>query len=164
MSDSPNHENLEKFADELTQQLEARKRAEEEKEEERLRITIERIEKQKNAGLPYAKKIFDWANNFKKAPVAKKLFKIGTIYGDGSGVCFFNGQAFQTTRRCLGIDDDGIWWMGFGCGSHPRIAETPEDLAKNVEPATLELVCQWIDHGKVWECIKETMIQRYDRR
>jgi len=153
---------IEELAKKLSADLARRKQEKKDEEARRKKVAELATRKNKEAGLPYAREIFQWAEQFKKSEAGRKLLRIGNIYADNVGVCFFNGYVKGTMNRRLGISKEGVWFHGFGCGSSIRIMETPEKLAHYVSAQTLQLACEWIKNDKAWECVKETLLERFE--
>lgn len=63
--------------------------------------------------LPYAKKIFSWANTLKNTRIGKELIETGDRVGQ-KGFCFFDGKPPGARQMWLGIDEEGLWRLGFG--------------------------------------------------
>ena len=154
---------MEKFAEQLTKSLKEEKQREIARDAERKKAARLVVNEWRKQGLPYAKEIFDWCKKFKKSVTGKKLLRIGNIYGNCHGVCFFNGWVKGTYHRIIGVSNAGVWFLGSGCGATERIMKTPEKLAADVATETLALACEWIKNEKAWECIKETLLYRYAR-
>lgn len=121
---------------------------------------LKRQEEGLKNGLEHAKRIFEWVDGFRKTETGKKLIQLGNR-GYLGGVYFFNGHVFGKPFRGLGFDNKSVWWISTGCGAHPRPLETPKELAEAIAPETLKLACEWIDTGKIWECIKAWHLERH---
>lgn len=120
------------------------------------RQSIER-ENIKN-GLVYAKKIWAWAGIFRNTDIGRKLIKVSHTSAAYNWVCFFDGHIEGRPWRGLGISvKKGVCWMRSGCGATPQALESPKDLARVIDTEILKLACEWIDNGKVWECIEERL-------
>lgn len=153
---------IEELADKLAVDIANKKKAKEDKEAERKKAAILAAKKNQEAGLPYAREIFQWAKQFENSEAGKKLLRIGNIYADNIGVCFFNGYVKGAMNRRLGICKEGVWFHSFGCGATMRVMKSPEELALHIQTPTLMLACEWIKNGRAWECIKETLLQRFE--
>lgn len=118
------------------------------------KIKQEKIEKENiKSGIFYAKKIWSWARKFVRADIGRKLIKVSHTPTAYKWVCFFDGHIEGLSWRGLGITDEGVCWMRSGCGATPQLFNSLRDLAK-MDTKILRLACEWIDNGKVWECIE----------
>ena len=123
---------------------------EEKEEKRRAKIRRNRIKDSEE----YAKAVFEWAEAFRRDKTGIQLIDTGHPIFSGNGVIFFDGNIEGEASRRLGVSSKGLWWVGTGCGARPSYIRTPEELAAEVEPEVLKLVCQWIEDGRVWECIE----------
>lgn len=110
-------------------------------------------------GIPFAERIFLWANRFRSSEVFVRLLHIGghAPYFSVQGLYFFDGRIEGLSWCGLGVTEQGIWWKRDGCGTTENLVATPQDLARQVEPPILEEACKWIDDGRVWECIQNRL-------
>ena len=123
--------------------------------EERRRAR-EKAERIKN-GLKYAKKIFQWAEEFAGTSEGRRLIEIGMKYNYREGIYFFDEKIPGEAWRGLGISKKGLWWIYNGCCARERYVETPEELASEIEPVILQKAVETLETGQVWECIKTRM-------
>ena len=108
------------------------------------------------SGLNYAEKIFKWAEDFRKSEVGKKLIKISHIPIAYKQIFFFVDDVEGVNAPEFVVDLKGLWLDTRGMYSHfrRRHIKSPIGLAKEVSPKVLKAVCDSIDSGEVWECIK----------
>lgn len=118
------------------------------------------IASRQKRGLKYARKIFKWVKEFSNMPEGIKLIRTGMKYNFREGIFIFTEKVSGRGSRALGISEEGLWWMAFGCGARENYVGIPEDLAEEVEPEILELACETLDDGRVWKCIEEQMERR----
>ena len=108
------------------------------------------------AGLPYAKKIFEWTSQFRKSDVGQKMLRVGDSYIE-NGIFFYDAKLEGMHWRGLGVSSSGIWWHHSGCGARPMPVRTPKELAETVESEILKASCNEIETGTVWETIRRRM-------
>ena len=111
-------------------------------------------------GLKYAKKIFKWINEFFESKEGKSLIGAGSKYNYPKGIFVFTEKILGRGSRALGVSKEGLYWMAFGCGARENYVETPKELASQIDPEILELVCETLDDGRVWKCIEEHIQRR----
>ena len=149
-------ENICSLADKFREsRLEKEKKEKEEKlkrEQERRRIQDERLKD----GLSYAKKVFAWATAFRKSRVGKELMRVSHIPTAYSNIFFFDGRIEGTNWVGFLVDPKGIQLNHGGRYSTltQKAIKSPLHLAKSVDTKILVAACEWIDTGKVWECIE----------
>ena len=147
---------LVEFTEKLCSEKEENKRRAEVEYRKRIRYQIrqdeEQLERRRRLGLKWAKKIFKWAESFRKSDNGKKLFQL-----KGSIICFFDEKVMGSPWRMLGIDEENLYWHSFGCCSHYHELETPINLAELADPEVLEEVWHLIESGGVWETMKRTI-------
>ncbi len=147
-------ESIIKLADKYRQQelekqrVQKQKRQESERNEKRVRA--ERLK----SGLEYAEKIFGWASSFIKSRVGKELMKRSHIPTLNNNVYFFDG--FSEKGCALGVFPGGLIFDRGGRYSSlcQEVMRSTEELAVAFDAEILKNVCEWIDNGKVWECIE----------
>ena len=117
-----------------------------------------RAENLKN-GLAYARKIFLWVNAFRNSSVCQELIKVSyipNISNARSNVFFFDGHIENVNWVGMVVKPEGLYLRDGGRLSNlfERFVRTPKELAKLVDTRILKEACEWIDNGKVWECIE----------
>ncbi len=120
------------------------------------------LRKQIMQGLPFAERISAWALAFREDAAGRQLIEVGhdeLHYIRRHGVYFFDGKAEGCPWRGLGVGSQGLWWMASGCGASPQYVRSPEELASAIPSAILQVACEWIDSGEVWNCIKRRLGQ-----
>jgi len=148
--------NIEKLAQRLrdkrvtSEKLRAQQEQEREAKEKALRA-----ENLKN-GLVYARKIFRWTNAFRNSIVGQELMRkshIPTIYNN---IFFFDGHIENTNWVGLVVSPKGLCLNHGGRYSNlsQRFVTTSKELAESVDARILKEACEWLDNGKVWECIE----------
>lgn len=130
------------------EQEEVKRRA---REEENSRIRCERL---KN-GLRYAKKVFEWAEDFKKSRVGQELMEISHLPSATKNVFFFDGNIAGVNWLGLAITPKGLLLVTGGRCRTEKHVESAPDLAASVDTKILQAACKWIKNGRVWECIKD---------
>lgn len=135
-----------------------RKRAQEKQRVAACQEARDRRERQR-AGISYARKIFSWAEAFRKDPTGQRIITVGEWPGL-DGVFIFTEKVFGERERNLGIGERGLWWMGFGCGAREEYVASPEQLADEVGAAVLRAAWQCLESGAVWDCIKKRLKKR----
>lgn len=107
-------------------------------------------------GLIYARKIFLWANAFRNSFVGQELMRVSHIPTAYHNIFFFDGHVENTDWVGLGVNPKGLC-LNYG-GRYSSLSQkfvyTSKELAETVDTRILKEVCEWIDNGKVWECIE----------
>jgi len=152
---------IEALVDQLSAHIAQKRKEEAERESERKRRAEQAAKENQEKGLAHARIIFAWTDNFGETEAGRKLLGVGNIYGNCAGVCFYNGHVRGSRNRYLGVSGGGVWFHGFGCGARTQYADTPEELANFVDAAVLADACEWIDSGRVWECVKKTLLKQF---
>lgn len=115
--------------------------------------------------LPYAQRIWRWADKFRKSESGKKVIALLEPTSE-EGVFFFDGDIpeFGAGTPGFGVNSRGLWWYPHGCGSEIQPVDSAEDLANvflNEEPDDWEIlfkeVCAWIKDGRVWQCVENRL-------
>lgn len=126
------------------------KKIEREKQERQTR------DKRLKDGLVYAKKIYRWAELFRTSAVGQELMKVSHIPTAYQNIFFFDGHiegvdwvGLVLSPKGLSLDSGGRWST-----LTRKEIKSALDLAASVDTRILELACEWIDDGQVWECIK----------
>lgn len=109
---------------------------------------IDAKERQKK-GVHYAKKLLQWAHAFIESEDGRKLLTSARRH-----LYIFDEDLPGVSWKAIGVDEGGLWWMRYGCGAQPQFANTPEELADEVDFRILKATCEWIESGKIWECIE----------
>lgn len=112
-------------------------------------------------GLKYAEKIFEWVNKFSESKEGKKLIDAGSRYNHQQGIFIFTEKVLGRGSRALGVSEEGLYWIAFGCGARENYMETPEELASQIDPEILKLACETLEDGRVWKCIEEQIERRW---
>ena len=148
-------ENINKLAKKLRDERVAseRLRAQQEQEREAKEKAL-RAENLKN-GLAYARKIFLWTNAFRNSSVGQELMKKSHIPGYNS-IFFFDGHIENINWVGLVVNPKGLCLNHGGRNSNlfQRFVHTSKELAEYVDTRILKEACEWLDNGKVWECIE----------
>ncbi|MBI2099331.1 hypothetical protein HYT45_02890 [Candidatus Uhrbacteria bacterium] len=120
--------------------------------QEAARLKTERVK----TGLAFAKKVFAWAKSFRESEAGKELMRVSHIPTDYQNIFFFDGHVAGTewvelvvTPQGLFLDNDGK----MSCLFRKEI-NSPRELAASLDTRILKESCEWIDDGRVWECIK----------
>lgn len=107
-------------------------------------------------GSVYAKKIFDWARSFRKSGTGQELMRMSHLPTLEKNIFFFDGNVegsewvgFVVSPEGLLLDPGGRWSI-----LARKIIKSPSDLAYSVDTKILKTACEWIESGKVWECIE----------
>jgi len=113
-------------------------------------------EKRLKEGLKYAKQIFKWASSFRKSKVGRKLIVISHIPIAYKQIFFFDGHVegadwivFVVSREGLFLNTGGL----YSFFSQKEISSSSV-LASSVDVKILKTTCDWINDGRVWECIE----------
>lgn len=126
---------------------------------------VEKLAKNFQEGLPYAKKIFEWALGFRDNEIGKRVFAlIETGYGENAKILVFwalEGQRFDWHH--LSIRDDAV--MGYygtlpGDADRPRrhrAVDSPETLARWGEAECLKKAWESIENGQVYEKMEKML-------
>lgn len=147
-------ENIEKLAKKLRDERIASKKLSTKQEQERRAKEKAWHAKCLKTGLVYARKIFLWTNAFRNSSVGQELMKVSpTAYHD---IVFFDGHVENTNWVGLMVNPKGL------CLNHggryralsQRFVHTSKELAESVDTRILKEACEWLDNGKVWECIE----------
>ena len=133
-----------------SEKLKAQQKQEREAEEKALRA-----ENLKN-GLVYAQKIFLWTNAFRNSSVGQELMKKPHIPTAYNNIFFFDGHIENTNWVGLIVNPKGLCLNHGGRYSNlfQRFVHTSKELAESVDTRILKEACEWLDNGKVWECIE----------
>lgn len=146
------HKLAEKFRKtRLEEERKARQKKSKE-ERERKRMQAKRLK----SGLPYAEKIFVWAGLFRKSSIGRELMEVSHIPTAFSNIFFFNKKVgelkwvgFVVSPRGLRLNSGGRYNT-----LTEKQVKSASHLAKSVDTRILQVVCEWIDSGKVWKCIE----------
>lgn len=137
---------------------------------ERARKENERLEKRKGEklreeriiaermvlGMPYAEKVFKWAQAFRESEIGKKLMEISHIPIAYRFVLFFADRIEGKEWTGLGVSlQRGVFWTHGRKYEFHHYIETSGELAGSVDADVLKLACECIDNGRVWKCIEE---------
>lgn len=135
-----------------------RERLAKEESERQNRLKQEKEKKRQHAmrlktGLPYAQKIFAWAAAFRKSDNGEELIRkaISTHY---QGVYFFDDHIIGVDQVSLGISPSGLFIIMSGWKSGGKVQKSAFDLAIAVPSVILKAAWEWIENGRVWECIE----------
>ncbi len=148
--------NIQRLAEEFhsqrlnDEQVERQKKLTQEKERKRVRA------RRLQSGLPYAKQIFCWAKAFRSSEIGQELMGKSHIPTAYKSILFYDGHVEGVEWFGLGISDKGLFLDRGGRWS-VAIRETIKsafDLAVAVDTEVLKAACEWIENGKVWECIE----------
>lgn len=132
------------------EKIKKQEKVEREKQEKQLR------EKRLKDGLKYSKKVYQWTKLFRKSVVGQELMKVSHIPTAYQNIFFFDGHIEGVDWVGLVVSPKGIS-LDSGRRWSPlsrKEIKSALDLAASVDTRILELACEWIDNGKVWECIK----------
>lgn len=128
----------------------AEKQLKKQRETEEKRLHATRLK----AGWETATKVFLWAHALIESDVGQELMK-------KSHACliFFDDTIIGVPRVLFGVSPNGLFLLTHmtheGRGSHQQqYVYSPKDLAQFVHTVTLKLANQWVEDGKVWDCIK----------
>ena len=137
-----------KRADE--ERLRAKQKQEREAREKRLRS--ERLK----TGLKYAEKIYAWTKSFQYSVVGQELMRQSHIPTAYENIFFFDGHLDGLAWVGFVIESKGLFLDSGGRWSHlgRKNINSAIELAKSVDTRILKEVCEWIESGKVWECIE----------
>lgn len=107
-------------------------------------------------GLVYARKIFLWTNAFRNSFVGQELMKKSHIPTAYNNIFFFDGHVENTNWVGLVVNPKGLCLNHGGRYSalFQRFVHTSKELAESVDTRILKEACEWLDNGKVWECIE----------
>ena len=132
------------------ERLRAQQKKEREAREKALRA--ERLK----TGLAYAQKIFLWTNAFRNSPVGQELMRKSHIPTAYENIFFFDGHVENTEWVGLVVNPKGLHLNHGGRYSNlsQKLVDTSKELAELVDTRILKKACEWIDSGKVWECIE----------
>jgi len=142
----------EKFREEriASEKLEAQQKQEQKAKERAIRT------KRLRTGLDYARKIFLWTNAFRNSFVGQELMKISHETRVYKNIFFFDGHIKGVNWVGLIVNPKelllsyGGRWSVLGRES----INSAKELAGSVDTKILKEACEWIDNGKVWECIE----------
>ena len=147
---------IRELAQEFCRQRVAKEQAEKlekrERDAEQKRVRAARLK----TGLPYATKVFLWAQALKESDIGQELMKKSHPPTASSTILFFDGHIVGVEWVGLGISQDGLFLTRGGRWSHlsrHRGCPRAEDLAQSVPTVILEMAGEWIDNGQVWSCI-----------
>ena len=145
---------------ELTKEFREKRIADErlraqQKQEREAREKALRADNLKN-GLSYAQKIFLWTNAFRNSPVGQELMRKSHIPTAYENIFFFDGHVENTEWVGLVVNPKGLHLNHGGRYSNlsQKLVDTSKELAELVDTRILKKACEWIDSGKVWECIE----------
>lgn len=149
-------ENINKLAKKLRDErvTSEKLRAQQEQEREAKQKAL-RAENLKN-GLAYARKIFLWTNAFRNSSVGQELMKKSHIPTAYHNIFFFDGHVENTNWVGLVVNPKGLCLNHGGRYSSlfQRFVHTSKELAESVDTRILKEACEWLENGKVWECIE----------
>lgn len=149
-------ENINKLAKKLRDERVASEklRAQQEQEQEAKEKAL-RAENLKT-GLVYARKIFQWTNAFRASFVGQELMKVSHVPTAYKNIFFFDGHVENTNWVGLVVNPKGLCLNHGGRYSSlsQRFVKTSKELAEYVDTRILKEACEWLDNGKVWECIE----------
>lgn len=151
------------FPDDITELADKfrKNRLDEERVRKQKKLEREKQEKQTRdkrlkEGLEYAKKIYRWAELFRTSAVGQELMKVSHIPTAYRNIFFFDGRVegvdwvgLVVSPKGISLDSGGRW-----AALARKEMKSASDLAASADTRILELACEWIDNGKVWECIK----------
>lgn len=149
-------ENINKLAKNYRDERVASEKLRAQQEEERkTKEKALRAENLKN-GLVYARKIFLWTNAFRNSSVGQELMKKSHIPTAYNNIFFFDGHVENTNWVGLVVNLKGLCLNHGGRYSNlfQRHVHTSKELAESVDTRILKEACEWLDNGKVWECIE----------
>jgi len=149
-------ENINKLAKKLRDERVASEKLRAQQEQERKsKEKALRAENLKN-GLTYARKIFQWTNAFRNSPVGRELMKVSHVPTAYHNIFFFDGHVENTNWVGLVVNPKGLCLNHGGRYSNlfQRLVNTSKELAESVDTRILKEACEWLDNGKVWECIE----------
>lgn len=132
------------------QRIENQKRWEQEKKKKRLHAL------RLKTGLVYAKQVFDWAESFRDSDLGKELMRASHIPTAYENIFFFDGHVEGVDWVGLVVSPKGFFLNRGGRYSTltQQAIKSSSDLARSVDTKVLKMACEWIDNGKVWECIE----------
>ena len=114
-----------------------------------------RAENLKN-GLAYARKIFLWTNTFRNSSVGQELMRKSHIPTAYNNIFFFDGRIENVNWVGLVVNPKGLClnYGGRYSSLSQRFVHTSKELAESVDTRIPKEACEWLDNGKVWECIE----------
>lgn len=146
------HDLAQKFQDLRLENKRIKRQKERKREKEKKHLEAVRLK----AGLVYAEKIFNWAKIFRNSRIGKELMLTSHIPTAYSNIFFFDGEIEGFDWRGLLISPKGLF-LNYG-GRYSVFTQkhikSSSDLAKSVDTEILKTACEWIDDGRVWECIE----------
>ena len=149
-------ENINKLAQKLRDKRIAIEKLKAQQEQEReAKENALRAENLKN-GLAYARKIFLWINAFRNSSVGQELMKKSHIPTAYNNILFFDGHIENISWVGLIVNPKGLCLNHGGRYGNlfQEFVRTSKELAECVDTRILKEACEWLDNGKVWECIE----------
>lgn len=141
-----------KFRDQRLVKAELEKQRKYKREKEKKRLHALRLK----TGLVYAKQVFNWANSLRNSKIGKELMKASHIPTAYNNIFFFDGHIKGVDWLGLVVSPEGFF-LNYG-GRYStltqRAIKSSSELACMVNTKVLKTACEWINSGKVWECIE----------
>lgn len=138
-------ENIRKLANKLCEQRLVKLRAEKRKLE-----ADKKRAKRLKSGLKYAEKIYNWAEAFRASEIGCELMKkLPDIFIFDERVEGMDWVGLSISPQGLKIKYEGRW-----PNQSISTVESAEYLAQSVDTKILKRACEWLDDGKIWECIE----------
>lgn len=149
-------ENIKKLAKKLKDERVASENLRAKQEQERMAKEKAWRAECLKTGLVYARKIFLWTNAFRNSSVGQELMKKSHIPTAYNNIFFFDGHVENTNWVGLVVNPKGLCLNHGGRYSSlsQRFVHTSKELAESVDTRILKEACEWLDNGKVWECIE----------
>lgn len=149
-------ENINKLAKKLRDERMASEKLRAQQEQERKAKEKALRAENLKTGLVYARKIFLWTNAFRNSIVGQELMRKSHIPTAYNNIFFFDGHIDNTNWVGLVVNPKGLCLNHGGRYSNlfQRFVSTSKELAESVDTRILKEACEWLDNGKVWECVK----------
>ena len=139
----------------------AGKKHDEEKEKQKRKWAREQRKKEleqerrRKEALPYATKVYNWAEEFRCSKEGRELIRQGEKHEslDG-GIFLWTDKLPHQPTRYIGVSPGGVWYMNYGCGARPiLVTRGPSELANEVPAPILEAAWESFQNGAVWDLI-----------
>lgn len=117
-------------------------------------------------GLAFAKKVFVWAESFRESEAGQELMRVSHIPTAYSNIFFFDGRIEGTRWVGLLVTPQGLFLDNGGrmsCLFRKEINSSRE-LAASVDTRILKEACEWIEDGRVWDCIKRRFLYLSEKK